>query len=93
MHTKGPWEAYQYDNKTNIDGLGRQSVCSLAWNGDTEANARLIAQAPAMLKELMIAEQTIRNLGNGELSGDAQDIALNRARVMAEVIRKAKGEV
>ena len=39
------------------------------------------------------AEQTIRNLGNGWLTGDGQTIALNEAANIREALEKAKGPI
>ena len=41
-----------------------------------------------LIHALKRAEQTIRNLGNGCLRGDAQEIALNEARNIREAIEK-----
>lgn len=48
--------------------------------------------APLLLKACERAEQTIRNLGYGFLSGDGQCVALNEARNLRAAIAKAKGE-
>ena len=42
--------------------------------------------------EMKSAEQTIRNLGNAELAGEAQDIALNAAKRLRAALRKLKEE-
>ena len=44
------------------------------------------AQAERLADALKRAEQTIRNLGNGWLSGDGQEIALNEARNICEAL-------
>ena len=51
--------------------------------------ARLIAASPLMHKELERAEQTLRNLGNSELTGDAQTKALNTAANIRTTLDKA----
>ena len=50
-----------------------------------EVNAELI-------HALERAEQTIRNLGNGLLTGDGQVIALNEASNIRAIIEETKGQ-
>lgn len=50
------------------------------------------AATPDLLKGLERAEQTIRNLGNGFLEGEARTIALNEAANLRKDIAKAKGQ-
>lgn len=45
-----------------------------------------------LIKGLERAEQTIRNLGNGELTGDGKQIALNEAANLRDDIAKTKAE-
>ncbi len=89
MHTKGPWKVYQYDNKVQIDGIGRKSVCTIHSNNEEKANARLIAAAPELLEALEDASAAIDEVGLG-----GNDHAYHRSvtKVVAEAIRKAKGE-
>lgn len=56
----------------------------------SEAKARLIATAPDLLKALERTEQTLRNLGNGFLTGDLRTIALNEARNCQQAIENAR---
>lgn len=69
-------------------------VCDLPIGNIVEArgNVHLIAAAPEMYDELMSAEQTLRNLANGWLTGDAKLIAQNQALRILALIAKAKGE-
>ena len=46
-----------------------------------------------LLEALGRAEQTLRNLGNGDLTGEARIIALNCAASLATQISIAKGVV
>ena len=52
----------------------------------------LVKQNADLVKGLERAEQTIRNLGNGALTGDARQIALNEAANLRDDIAKVKGD-
>ena len=52
---------------------------------------RLKEQNAELLKALRRAEQTIRNLGHGNLTGDARLIALNESQNIKDAIAKAEG--
>ena len=62
MHTPGPWEYYERIHKEYPRGIrsrggksgeGPVHIASVRWGDDTgEANARLIASAPALLEAL-----------------------------------------
>ena len=45
-----------------------------------------------LLEALESAEQTLRNLGQGELTGDAKIIAYNAAQNAGRAIQKARGQ-
>jgi len=108
-HTPGPWQiASRYQDMNFLmvyaPGTGPSVakvyfhdvylVMSDSWKDDSgAANARLIAAAPAMYAELVSAEQTLRNLANGWLTGDARAIAQNQALRILALTAKAKGEV
>ena len=95
-HTPGPW--------TYEKGLGCKTISGQDYDiadtvgldnergGEDEANARLIAAAPDLMKALERAEQTIRNLGNAALTGDPKQIALNEAANLRADIAKARKE-
>jgi len=52
-HTPGPWHVHDGDNRfLFVDSQTKGSVCKIAVNGHSEANARLIAAAPEMLELL-----------------------------------------
>jgi hypothetical protein len=53
---------------------------------------KITAQWAEMEGALVRAEQTIRNLGSGDLTGDPQAIALEEARNLRNVIAKVKEE-
>lgn len=67
-HTPGPWEINLDDSSNPIIGADKQVVARVAhlaaWRHplEAEANARLIASAPAMLAALEKAEQGARQL-------------------------------
>ena len=52
---------------------------------------RHVSEFDELLKALRRAEQTIRNLGHGNLTGDARLIALNEAQNIRDAIAKAEG--
>jgi hypothetical protein len=56
------------------------------------ANADLKAQNNQLINALQRAEQTIRNLGNGFLTGDGQVIALNEASNIRAAIAESEGK-
>lgn len=54
---------------------------------------KITAQWAEMVGALDRAEQTIRNLGNGDLTGDPKTIALEEARNLHNVLAKVRGEL
>lgn len=71
--------------------MTRDHSASIKLFDETRANAVLMGAALDMLGVLKSSEQTLRNLGNGELTGDAATIALNAAANIRVVIAKATG--
>ena len=51
-------------------------TCFVLLAGKCETNGEMIE---GLINALQVAEQTLRNLGNGELTGDAKIITLNAA--------------
>jgi hypothetical protein len=51
-HTPGPWKVYDWDNRLHVEATGRSSVADVVQryhDGESKANAHLIAAAPALL--------------------------------------------
>lgn len=61
QHTKGPWEVLSYDKRLVVRSVERQFiVCELFdYAMPTDANARLIAAAPALLERLEASNKAI----------------------------------
>lgn len=103
-HTKGPWSVGVYNATDNFRSIEQHScvcdpetmaliaVTGPAHDRQSQVDADLIATAPELLEACERAEQTIRNLGNGFLSGDAKEIAINEANNLRAAIAKAKGK-
>jgi hypothetical protein len=55
-HTPGPWTAYQFGSDWFVSCKSYDAgpmAALMGWPKDEEANARLIAEAPEMLKRLV----------------------------------------
>jgi hypothetical protein len=66
QHTPGPWEINTTTGYTDVIATANatERVCMIDGEGDkdlerTEANARLIAAAPAMLDALVLAQRAL----------------------------------
>lgn len=55
-------------------------------------NLNMLKAAPAMLHELEVVEQDLRNLANGFLTGEAQEATFNSAARVRALIAKARGQ-
>jgi hypothetical protein len=88
-HTPGPWRYQERaDAYTHIvRAEGERFICQLAQDksGEAEANARLIAAAPDMLKALWLAHDELHHPGAARSDG------LNVFEVIEEAIAKAEG--
>lgn len=106
-HSPGPWHVYHGGSEWSItrDKHGREEIARVhirlnqtqdgsggLTEGLPDANAFLIAAAPSLLKRLEEAEQTLRNLAIGDLTGDARIIARNCAWNCASTIADARRE-
>jgi hypothetical protein len=100
QHTPGPWTAQPFTGKNNayawevIGALGLvPQVCRLALVDQgpavVEANARLIAAAPAMLAVL---EAVAKEYDNDVWNGVAEVISADTIADIKAAIRQAKGE-
>jgi hypothetical protein len=77
-HTPGPWKL---DGYTVMKGLDTIAVCPNGWSDD-EANARLIAAAPDLLKACQLAEVQLANcvpVGKPNMAMSAIRVALKKA--------------
>jgi hypothetical protein len=108
-HTPGPWRALEHGRIADRNGrlVAKVHLLGLLMDGESdgeheslrEANARLIAAAPALLEALERAEELLENLAEGwSVDGHKAILALYRkdARPLADkaraAIRAAKGE-
>ena len=88
-HTPGPWRVGVTSDAGEVDVIAEGGwfvavACDSAGDGDTEANANLIAAAPDMLEAL---EKLVSRID--ETRGPTADTALAAARA---AIKKARGE-
>ena len=98
MHTPLPWKLDLGLGAPEIVGNSRRIAMVLYHSGsednEVDYNAEFIVRAcnsyANLLKELASLEQTVRNFGNGWLTGEAQEIALNASRHAKQAIEKAK---
>lgn len=94
-HTPGKWRACLRPSPNHGHVLAEDwSViavcpCNIGPIGTGEANTQLIANAPRLLDRCRVAEQTLRNLGAGFLTGNAAQIALNEAANLRAAIAAA----
>lgn len=94
------YRRYDVDEETPIQYVGVYvTKWRSEWGEPTAMFARvegnegdLLDAAPELLDACKNAEQTLRNLGNGELMGDAATIALNAAKNLYTTIAKAAGK-
>jgi hypothetical protein len=95
-HTPGPWKAALIGGEWNIAAPGdKYRVASLQSNieraraGTVEANARLIAEAPAMFEMLKAMEQLVIAYLDGDVSTKTYDpivkLAKERNALMARL--------
>ena len=98
-HTPGPWRIRDRDDTWEIYSPGHDEieapwgVCDLTYTGgNSEANARLIAAAPAMLAALADAEDFIeRTLEHGTIDADSRvDLTESMKRVHAAIAAASK---
>ena len=84
-HTPGPWNFEKHENF--VVYVGNNEICEL-YEGDQEANARLIAAAPELLEacEYVVKWHRENDTGEGELYG------LDFVTTCICAIKKAKGE-
>ena len=78
-YTPGPWAIYRdsflYGVRRSVDGWS-QSICRVDWkiqgnpDGESQANARLIAAAPDLLERLKEARDAIASLPEYALGGE-----------------------
>ena len=95
QHTPGPWESIG----ASVHSDGREIVCGLhntrsADDAERRANARLIAQAPAMLQALDLAAEALAGCISaieGEWPGEATE-EREAHRAIVSVIAAARGE-
>ena len=87
MHTPGPWKLFEGEHSEVVEVLDNRGLPIVSWGGfddsrrtdeEHNANARLIAEAPAMLEAL---ERIFKH--------SDETFAADVAR---EAIRKAKGD-
>ena len=89
-HTAGPWHVHDGDNRfLFVDSQTEGSVCKIAVNGHSEANAHLIAAAPELL-EVLVAYKFHHKLLL-QVTSDV-DCPCKICQMADAVIRKAKGE-
>ena len=98
MHTPGPWKLFEGEHSEVVEVLDNRGLPIVSWGGfddsrrtdeEHNANARLIAEAPAMLEALEQVESIIESesfFGHHSL---AEEKAMS---ICAEAIRKAKGD-
>jgi len=89
-HTPGPWRVFGYDIGTSPDET-LAVVCAMDDNTD-DANARLIAAAPEMLKMLEVACDCLEawmEMADPDYVREPDDEVL---AAIAAVIARAKGE-
>jgi hypothetical protein len=95
-HTPGPWHVHDGDNRfLFVDSLTEGSVCKIAANGHSEANAQLIAAAPELLEALEAAEPFL-GLAWEDWMTNAPNSAQQLEAILENVraaIRKAKGDL
>jgi len=112
MFTPGPWTIEKNRHgapiitaKYHVNVLSEcdREICKVFYHGGSEDNqvdnnAKLIVMAPDMLQELVITEQTLRNIGNDLFYSTSYNpskfnivIIENRTRTMRDLIRKATG--
>lgn len=60
-------------------------------DNEVHNNAQLIAMAPELLQEIVVSEQTLRNLSSEYINDDHQIIIRNRTKRMRDLIRLATG--
>ena len=104
-HTPGPWTLFDLSEDNDpqkekpcrywsIVRMGPLAYLKTDWDEIGEANARLIAAAPDMLKALKDAEHLLRKAGQGagSIKKDFdKHLCLASASRIAEIIDKAEG--
>jgi len=83
MHTKGQWELKKRDDEPGatlvLGGEGEiVAECSSYYTGrsqdEAEANARLIAMAPAMLKFIQQTRNWVSDMGHDQMTNACDDL-------------------
>ena len=95
-HTPGPWRVQLHDKGYHLTGdhtvIGEIVTTWGLRPGEGEANARLIAAAPAMLAELREDLRVLDEaLDHGYLPADTERALRNRAADLSAAIAKAEG--
>ena len=70
-HTPGPWKVGHFNDVRTADGYRSLASVSSSFELPAEANARLIAQAPAMLRACRMALEDLTQTVNYD-EGDPQ---------------------
>ena len=85
-HTPGPWTVASQDTETNEIPIkcGKSILARVAprphWDATQEANARLIAAAPAMLEAL----RAVAALANGQGRANLMEVAGQAQQIIAQ---------
>ena len=94
-HTQGPWEVIGGTvivSKEDRYYIAHTPEVEQKRFYETRANARLIAAAPEMIKELENCMQDFNNLAmQFPPDSDSREIAGNCASRIAELVKKARG--
>ena len=94
MHTPGPWKLFEGEHSEVVEVLDNRGLPIVSWGGfddsrrtdeEHNANARLIAQAPAMLVDLESLVALVKRV-----IPDAD--MLHEIHNATETISKAKGD-
>lgn len=96
-HTPGPWEANPYGRPTKnlhwqVDKTDSDVAVASLIGENAEANARLIAAAPALLEALECAVIGFDDIEQAGLLSDARRIADYRAAEARAILKQARGE-
>ena len=79
-HTPGPWEVGYSNNQAPVVTAGEHDIATVDTSrGDSEANARLIAAAPDLLKAAQNMSYLLWNNEQEELADDLLDAAIAKA--------------
>lgn len=92
-HTRGPWKWKSDKNGVRVGAEPDLMIAELSVQADeTEANARLIAAAPDLLKAGMFIRRALRTDYVDHLEGKAREYLADAMMMICEATDKARGE-